>query len=419
MGIFQNNLMGAAAAAASAGGGEFYDYQIANSLRFDGSSSVLTKTWGSSATSDDKFAISVWVKAHKTDGTWGMIASAAQNDSMGLYVGARYDSDAHSIGYYAVNGANNAASLAYGRDSSAWRHIVWIYDSTQSSGPDRIKIYNNGEHWIAGSSAYWGDIEGNGYPSQNADMGWGKNGNANEIGRYQYNGEADYYGYMADFITIDGPASISDFGETKNGVWIPKDPSGLTFGNNGFHLNFASSGDLGNDVSGNNNDWSIAGLSAHDQMLDSPTFNSDSNGGNFATWNFLSRTNPALSYGASTFSEGNLGFAGATGGTASTGSTISMQSGKWYAEVMQSGTPNGGFPALGVIYTNRMGSAQGTSNIQPQNGFTSFIAQTNGNIYKFNGSSGASYGRGFGSGDLCNIAGDINAGKIWWGKNGT
>ena len=91
MGIFQNNLMGAAAAAASAGGGEFYDYQIANSLRFDGSSSVLTKTWGSSATSDDKFAISVWVKAHKTDGTWGMIASAAQNDSMGLYVGARYD----------------------------------------------------------------------------------------------------------------------------------------------------------------------------------------------------------------------------------------------------------------------------------------------------------------------------------------
>ena len=33
MGVFQNNLMGAAAAAASAGGADFYDYQIANSYR--------------------------------------------------------------------------------------------------------------------------------------------------------------------------------------------------------------------------------------------------------------------------------------------------------------------------------------------------------------------------------------------------
>jgi len=48
---------------------------------------------------------------------------------------------------------------------------------------------------------------------------------------------ADYYfeGYMADFVFVDGTAySATDLGEEKNGVWIPKDPSGLTFGNNGF-----------------------------------------------------------------------------------------------------------------------------------------------------------------------------------------
>jgi hypothetical protein len=66
-----------------------------------------------------------------------------------------------------------------------------------------------------------------------------------------------------------------------------------------------------------------------------------------------------------------------------------------------------------------MGTAQGTSNIQPQNGFTAFIAMTNGNLYKFDASSGASYGSAFGNGDICNIAVDIDAGKIWWGKNGT
>ena len=38
---------------------DFYDYNIENSVRFDGSSSVLTKTWGSAGTSDKKFAISV------------------------------------------------------------------------------------------------------------------------------------------------------------------------------------------------------------------------------------------------------------------------------------------------------------------------------------------------------------------------
>ena len=45
MGVFQNNLMGAAAAAAAGGGGgDFYTYQIANSCRFDGSTSKLTST---------------------------------------------------------------------------------------------------------------------------------------------------------------------------------------------------------------------------------------------------------------------------------------------------------------------------------------------------------------------------------------
>ena len=47
------------------------------------------------------------------------------------------------------------------------------------------------------------------------------------------------------------------FGETKNGVWIPKDPSGLTYGNNGLYLKFENASDLGNDSSGNNNDFTV------------------------------------------------------------------------------------------------------------------------------------------------------------------
>ena len=48
-----------------------------------------------------------------------------------------------------------------------------------------------------------------------------------------------YSGYIADVNFIDGTAlAPTSFGETKNGVWIPKDTSGLTYGNNGYRLQF-------------------------------------------------------------------------------------------------------------------------------------------------------------------------------------
>ena len=79
--------------------------------------------------------------------------------------------------------------------------------------------------------------------------------------------------YYAEFNYADGQSyAPTQFGETKNGVWIPKDPSGTTYGNNGFHLKFENASDLGNDSSGNNNDFSATGLGTDHQVLDSPTF---------------------------------------------------------------------------------------------------------------------------------------------------
>ena len=44
------------------------------------------------------------------------------------------------------------------------------------------------------------------------------------------------------------PTSFARYNE--DGVWVPRTYTG-TYGNNGFHLDFADSSDLGNDVSGN------------------------------------------------------------------------------------------------------------------------------------------------------------------------
>ena len=53
--------------------------------------------------------------------------------------------------------------------------------------------------------------------------------------------------------------SFGEFDE-DSGIWKPIDVSGLTFGTNGFYLDFEDSSALGNDVSGNNNDLQLITL---------------------------------------------------------------------------------------------------------------------------------------------------------------
>ena len=84
-----------------------------------------------------------------------------------------------------------------------------------------------------------------------------------------------YDGYIAEVLLFDGTAyDPTDVAESKNGVWIPKDPSSLSFGTNGVHLKFENASDLGNDSSGNNNDYTSTGFGADHQVLDSTTFGS-------------------------------------------------------------------------------------------------------------------------------------------------
>ena len=54
LGANKQALMGAAG---SGGGADFYDYQIANSARFDGSSTYLTRTASGASTNSDKQAL--------------------------------------------------------------------------------------------------------------------------------------------------------------------------------------------------------------------------------------------------------------------------------------------------------------------------------------------------------------------------
>ena len=301
MGVFQNNLMGAAAAAASAGGGDFYSHQIANSLRNSAAQDGTLKRTAGTPTSSDTFTLSYWVKRYNISSAGSANNIFVAGTGGGTYVIVGYRGTDNEFQFEAAGGNYTGGYMttnAFYADPSAWYHHVLTFDSTDSTQADRIKMYVNGERitslfrdtvtaGIGASEDFsfinesgvvqaFGGLSGSGHGTEGADL------------------------QMAEIVFNDGQAYGPDsYGETKNGVWIPKDPRGLTFGNNGYYLKFESSSDLGNDSSGNNNDFTAANLAANDQMLDTPTFNSDSNGGNFPAWSPLIK-------GAVNLSEGNI-----------------------------------------------------------------------------------------------------------------
>jgi hypothetical protein len=309
----------------AAGATGFYEYQIAKSCKFvSGSSSYLTRTPSGAPSSDKICTISFWYKnAGQSDSNMYYFTAYSSDSSVaGIYrypqAGAATD---HQIRAFSVGDTSVVQTSNQFRDFSAWGHLVLRIDTTQSTNTDRVRWYHNGVLVDISSSGLH-------YPDQNETTVW--NGQvAHLIGGYKSSQVLPYDGYFAEFIMADGQSyAPTQFGESKNGVWIPKDPSGTTFGNNGFHLDFADSSALGNDVSGNNNDFSASGLGTDHQMLDTPTFNSSSNGGNFCTLNPLAKGSYA------TLSEGNLRASGSSADGSYIPSTMAFKTGKWYCEFL-------------------------------------------------------------------------------------
>ena len=401
-----------------AGATGIYPYQIANSLRLNGTSQALERSFSSTPSNADAKALSFWIKRSGASGTNSAFGSTTNTKLCSSSTGSGAVADMLEINtnnptgysdqfhYYLASGGANFLKAKW-RDPSAWIHIVWIYNSDESTTTDRIKVYINGESNTINDSNYWDNDGNNGYPSSGADTSFGLNGNEMHIGRYVYDDAGWWGGQMADFIMIDGTASISDFGETHNGVWRPKDPSGLTFGTNGFWLKFTNASNPGEDFSGNDNDFTnIGSIATHDQMLDSPTFNSSSNGGNFPTYNPLLKAPTGLA-----LAEGNLK---ATLTSDDNGIMTNWQvpvTGKWYWEVDVDDIATDHGVYIGVMPAN----TDLTIN-QEQNDLGLVYYNLNGNsILK---GTRSSYGATWAEGDIISIAVDRTADTLQFYKNG-
>ena len=378
-------------------------YNVTNSLRFNESDDCLIKTFGS-AGNRKLWTYSVWFKRGKLGGSYALfVAGASGNDEATMRVEAdKIDWQHYDKGTNSTDAQLLTSQLI--RDPSAWYHLVCAYDSANSTAGDRMKMFLNGSEITSFST--------DNNPSLNYDSAINNNVLHN-IGRQSWNSSADFSGYMAEICFIDGaalaPTSFGEFDE-DSGIWKPIDVSELTFGGNGFYLPFENSAALGQDDSGETNNWTVNNLTAIDQTTDTPT-------NNFATLNGVALNNNT---GANyiTLSEGNLkavGTSASNNGNAF--STIGFSSGKWYCEVKMVDADTSLFPCVGVITESSINNSTGNNGTIGQ--VTSDTVGYSPDGEKVIGGTESSYGDTFTNNDIIGIAIDCDNGAVYFSKNGT
>ena len=256
MSLLRANGGGLGGAGAPGGAlGSFYSHTLDQSLKFnDDDSPGLTKTLSGAASSTTLAVISFWIKRSNTGSSAGDTLWASYSSSASRVSGYISFTTSDQIKVYLDKGSGSneltTTTTAVFRDVSSWYHIVVVYNTADSTTANKSKIYVNGVQQAVSTS-----VTGSAVTTQEllAD------GFTNYIGTY-FTGSYHFDGYLAEFHVVDGVAGIDhdDFGETKDGIWIPKAYSG-GHGNNGYHLPFSVS--EGNSVfydGGDNIRWTDA-----------------------------------------------------------------------------------------------------------------------------------------------------------------
>ena len=369
-------------------------YEIEQSIRFNDNDSPYLERTPSAAGNQKTNTISCWVKRTNL----GLGNSIAMFSAAGGSYGLTWymDSSETDFSRERLTLSDGAANLWQAndyklRDPASWYHFVFAMDTTQGTQSNRMKVYINGALVTADTNAL---VQNTDYPFfddvVNRIGSWSPSGGA--AGRYME-------GYMAEIHLIDGAQkAASDFGEynSTTGQWVPIEYTGA-YGDKGAYLKGQDSSALGDDTSGNGNDFSSSGLAANDQVSDSPT-------NNWCTLNSISLTSTA------TLSDGNLTLSNTSTGS-TTGTLATPSSGKWYFEVK--------FDSQSAAVTS-----QSVGVVKAEEAY--ITGTTGGGIYFFTdgglrieGSDTGGWGSAWGVGDTIGVAIDLDDDKIWFAIDNT
>ena len=375
----------------------FYGYTISQSCRFNKPDSAYMHKTPGSAGDRRTWVFATWVKRdYPGTGNQGALLSGTDGAASYDY----YYFQDYWLRFLPGGGAGaDVKPKGYYRDVGQWMHIVFACDTTQGTAANRVKIYVNG--------ALITVFETETYPALNYET-YINDTQVNSIGALTTGA-----GNLGDFLLaqtilldgqslVDGDVAITDFGTFVNGIWTPKDVSGLSAkkGTNGFLLMYEDSANLGNDSFGGT-DFTEVNLAATDQMADTPT-------NNFCTMNPLSPVGAPPTY-----TEGNLKVHDATT-HAITGTNIITHKAYWeiYINTYSSGGLLWGIwditgnPADAASYLASECYCWIASNIGAGDYYVAGVDDSGAH-----GDTAAT--------DKIMIAYDPATGKLWLGKNGT
>jgi len=292
------------------------------------------------------------------------------------------------------------------RDPTAWYHIVIRVDTTQSTADDRIRLYVNGEQVTSFTTRN--------NPGQNDDT-------AANMAALTKVGHS-LRGYFSQFILADGQSyAPTVFGSTNaNGIWIPNSSPSVTYGTNGFKLDFAGTGTtadasgFGADSSGNGNHWTAHSLGTNPSTTDQCI-------NNFVTLNPLQNGYPPTG-NVVTLSQGNLTAKETQSAWTPYDSTIAATAGKWYWECKNVS----GSPATGVMFGIQSQEGSDITGIFSTDGrYPGYYSSRIGfsyhasGTYYYNGASTTTGSVTYTTGDIIMFALDMDNGFLYAGKNGT
>ena len=352
----------------------------------------LTRT-GATPTTSNKYTFSCWVKRGSIGTTETIFRTYSDGSNSAQLI---FDSD-DTFAFQDIVGGTTVTNLKPSnlfRDTGAWMNFIVQVDYTQATAADRAKIFINGAEVSYSATTVQSQ---NGASMLNT-------ANNNALGSNRSNSSHYFTGSMSQVNFIDGtayPATAFGSVNATSGIWVANSGPTVTYGNNGFFLDMANSSDMGNDVSGNANDFTVGGGTVT-QMEDTPD-------NNFATWNPLVQQSSGF-----VLSNGNTTADNTNDTWRSVYSTLAPSVGKYYFEckiVNQLQTPRS---IIGVCSTTQASNSSARLGYE---GTNAYAYGSDGN--KINNGTNTSYGNTFATGDIISCALDLDNGKIYFGKNGT
>lgn len=226
-------------------------------LDLDGSSAYLTRTNSGAASLGTKSTIALWFEADDLTDSPPLIFGI-DGSPAGIVVDV---TDGTLQVAFIIDGNNGSVQKESVISTDTKYFLMVIVDTTQATAADRLRVWLGEYEGTISEITSWDNDDRAGITQNEANGIFGNSGTirvgTDLIGTTYFNGT------IADVYALDGQAITDPATFQSGGKPIA---ASVTFGNNGFHLDFANSGDLGADASGNDNDFTIPTVDTPSQI---------------------------------------------------------------------------------------------------------------------------------------------------------